>query len=219
MAYSDFALCFSGLVALILLRSFETFAALRLIVTPTTLPCALWCCYFAVMEFIQLFAGLMWVFSPGARFTALAQRQMRDDTARILARVRVRRVRAGYRPDRTAYLHRACCDVGELVQEVTRWGRSWPTALAVLRVAAERAWLHPEAAQFSFVPPLAKLAAEAFIVEQMMGEGLGGLEAFQDEGEWISVAESFDMLRPYEHEASSMVDTLLDGLVELFDSL
>jgi hypothetical protein len=81
------------------------------------------------------------------------------------------------------------------------------------------AWLHPEAAQFSFVPPLAKLAAEAFIVEQMMGEGLGGLEAFQDEGEWISVAESFDMLRPYEHEASSMVDTLLDGLVELFDSL
>jgi hypothetical protein len=31
-----------------------------------------------------------------------------------------------------------------------------------------------------------------------MGEGLGGLEAFRDEGEWISVTESFEMLRPYE---------------------
>jgi hypothetical protein len=45
---------------------------------------------------------------------------------------------------------------------------------------------------------LAKLAAEAFIVEQLMGEGLGDLEAFRDEGEWISVAESFEMLCPYE---------------------
>jgi hypothetical protein len=68
-------------------------------------------------------------------------------------------------------------------------------------------------------PPPYKLAAEAFIVEQLMGEGLGGLEAFQNEGEWILVAESFEMLRPYEQESSSMVDTLLDGLVELFDSL
>jgi hypothetical protein len=50
-------------------------------------------------------------------------------------------------------------------------------------------------------------------------EGLCGLEAFRDEGEWISVAKSFEMLRPYEQEASSMVDTLLDGLVELFDLL
>jgi hypothetical protein len=54
------------------------------------------------------------------------------------------------------------------VQDVQLWGRSWPTALAVFRVAAERAWLHPEAAQFTFVPHLAKLAAEAFIVEQLM---------------------------------------------------
>jgi hypothetical protein len=66
----------------------------------------------------------------------------------------------------------------ELVQEVQQWGRSLPTALAVFRVAAERAWLHPEAAQFTFVPHLAKLAVEAFIVSQLMGEGLGGLEAF-----------------------------------------
>jgi hypothetical protein len=171
------------------------------------------------MEFIQLFTGLMWMFAPGARFTQPARRQMRDDAARILARIRVRRVRAGYRPDREAYLHRACCDVGELCQEVQRWGRSWPVALATLRVAAERAWLHPEAGQFTFVPHLAKLAAEAFITEQLMGEGLGGLEAFKDEGEWISVAESFELLRPYKQEASDMVDTLLDGLVELFDSL
>jgi hypothetical protein len=56
--------------------------------------------------------------------------------------------------------------------------------------------LHPEAAQPTFVPHLAKLAAEAFIVEQLMGEGLGGLEAFRDEGEWISITESFEMLRP-----------------------
>jgi hypothetical protein len=79
--------------------------------------------------------------------------------------------------------------------------------------------LHPEAAQFIFVPHLAKLASEAFIVEQLMGEGLGGTEAFRDEGKWISIAESFKMLRPYEPEVSSMVDTLLNGLVELFDSL
>jgi hypothetical protein len=131
------------------------------------------------MEFIQLFTGIIWAFSPRARFTAYAQHQMRDDAAHILARVRVRRVRAGYRPDRVAYLHRACCDVGELVQEVQRWGRSWPTALAVFRVAAERAWLHPEAAQFTFIPHLAKLAAEAFIVELLIGEELGILEAFR----------------------------------------
>ncbi len=106
-----------------------------------------------------------------------------------------------------------------LVQEVQQWGRSWPITLAVFRVVAERARLHPEAAQFTFVPHLAKLAAEAFIVEQLMGEGLGGLEAFRDEGEWILVAESFEMLHPHEQEASSMVDTLLDSLVELFDSL
>ncbi len=93
------------------------------------------------------------------------------------------------------------------MQEVQQWGRSLPTALAVFRVAAERAWLHPEAAQFTFVPHLAKLATEAFIVRQLMGEGLGGLEAFRDEGEWISVAESFEMLHPYEQEAPSMVDT------------
>jgi hypothetical protein len=31
-----------------------------------------------------------------------------------------------------------------------------------------------------------------------MGEGLGGLEAFRDEGERNSVAEAFEMLRPYE---------------------
>jgi hypothetical protein len=59
------------------------------------------------MEFIQLFTGIMWAFSPGARFTASPQRQIRDDAARILARVRVRRGRAGYWPDCVAYLHRA----------------------------------------------------------------------------------------------------------------
>ncbi len=79
--------------------------------------------------------------------------------------------------------------------------------------------MYPEAAQFTFVTHLAKLAAKAFIVEQLMGEGLGGLEAFRDEGEWILVVESFEMLRPSEQEASSVVDTLLNGLVELFDSL
>jgi hypothetical protein len=138
----------------------------------------------------------MWAFSPGARFTTSAHCQMRDDAARILARVRVRRVRAGYWPNRVTYLHRACCDVGELVQEVQRWGRSWPITLVVFWAVAERAWLHPEAAQFTFVPHLAKLAAEAFIVEQLMGERLGGLEAFRDEGEWISVADSFEVEIP-----------------------
>jgi hypothetical protein len=106
------------------------------------------------------------------------------------------------------------------VQEVQQWGGSWLVALEALQMAAKHAWLHPEAGQFTYVPHLAKLAAEAFIVEQLMGEGLGGLEAFfKDEGEWISVVESFELLRPYEQEASAMVDTLLDSLVKLFDSL
>ncbi len=104
------------------------------------------------MEFIQLFVGIMWVLTPGARFTSFAQCQMRDDAARILARVRVRRVYAGYRPDRFTYLHRACCDVVELVQEIKGWGHSWPVALAALRVSAEHAWLHPEAGQFTCIP-------------------------------------------------------------------
>jgi hypothetical protein len=85
-------------------------------------------------------------------------------------------------------------------------------------MAAKRAWLHPEPGQFTYLH-LAKLAAEAFIVEQLMGEGLGSLEAFKDEGEWISVIESFELLRLYEQEASAVVDTLLDSLVKLFDSL
>ncbi len=82
------------------------------------------------------------------------------------------------------------------MQEVQRWSRSWTITLAVFWAVAERAWLHPEAAQFNFVPHLAKLAAEAFIVEQLMGEGLSGLEAFRDEGEWISVADSFEVEIP-----------------------
>jgi hypothetical protein len=100
------------------------------------------------------------------------------------------------------------------VQEVQQWGGSW-----ALQMAPKRARLHPEAGQFTYFPHLAKLAAEAFIVEQLMGEGLGDLEAFKDEGEWISVVESFQLLRPYEQEASAMVDTLLDSLVKLYDSL
>jgi hypothetical protein len=104
------------------------------------------------------------------------------------------------------------------VQEVQQLGGSWPVALAALQMEAKRAWLHPEAVQFTYIPHLAKLAAEAFIVEQLMGEGLGGLEAFKD-SEWISVVKSFELLSPYEQEASAMVDTLLDSLVKLFDSL
>ncbi len=41
------------------------------------------------MEFIQLFAGIMWVVLLGAHFTSSAKCQMRDDAARILAQVRV----------------------------------------------------------------------------------------------------------------------------------
>jgi hypothetical protein len=104
----------------------------------------------------------------------------------------------------------ACVRVLELVQEIKGWGHSWPVALAALRVLAKRPWLYPEVGQFKYIP---------FLVEQLMGEGLGGLEAFEDEGEWISVTESFELLRPYKQEASAMVDTLLDGLMELFDSL
>jgi hypothetical protein len=93
------------------------------------------------------------------------------------------------------------------VQEVQQLGGLWPVALAAHQMAAKRAWLRPEAVLFTYVPHLSKLSAEAFIVEQLMGKGLGGLEAFKDEGEWISVVESFELLRPYEQEAFAMVSS------------
>jgi hypothetical protein len=171
------------------------------------------------MEFHDIFIGWMWVFQPSARLTPDARRQMQDDAARILARIRLRRVRSGYRPNRTAFLQRACCDVGVLMEEVQRWGVSWPRAFAALRVAAERAWLHPEAHNFTLVPNLSKLAAGAFIAEQLLGAGIAGLEAFRDEGEWMPVGEAMQLLLPVEREASDLVDVLLEGLTGEFNVL
>jgi hypothetical protein len=150
------------------------------------------------MEFAALFTGMLWCFQPGARFTIAARRRMKTEAARILARVRVRRVRAGYRPDRSEYLHRACCDVGELIAEVERWEVQWPAALAVIRASAEGAWLHPAATEFTHVPNMTKLLAGSFITEQLIGEGLARLEAFRDHGEWIPVDEALALLFPIE---------------------
>ncbi len=43
---------------------------------------------------------------------------------------------------------------------------------------------------------------------------MGQLARFQDEGEWVPVAEAMDLLAEVEAEASSMIDTLLEGLLE-----
>ncbi len=169
---------------------------------------------FAAMEFYQMFLGYYWCFAPQAPFNQHAKARLAPDAARILARIRARRVRSGYRPDRQAFLHRACCDFTDLVDEVKRWQVRWPIALAALRVAAEGAWLHPMVSEFTYVPELPKFSCATFVFEQTRGEGMGRLARFQDDGEWMPVAEAMELLAEVEAEASVMVDTLLAGLLE-----
>jgi hypothetical protein len=78
------------------------------------------------------------------------------DADTLLRRIRSDRVHAGYRLNRREYLHRACCDVADLLVEVGSWLMQWPTAMATLAVATEGAHLHEGVLEFSYSPELQK---------------------------------------------------------------
>jgi hypothetical protein len=66
------------------------------------------------------------------------------DADTLLRRIRLDRVHAGYHQNCCEYLHRACCDVVDLLVEVGSWLTQWPASMAVLAVAAEGAHLTKE---------------------------------------------------------------------------
>jgi hypothetical protein len=171
------------------------------------------------MEFNIIFQGFWWMFNGSAVFTKDARDRMMISAARLLTRMRTRRVRSGYRVNRQEYLTRACLDVSDLLVEVKNWGCQWPCALAAFLVSEAGAFLHPEILTFTFVPELPKLTGSLFIYEQLRGEGVGRLAEFVDQGEWMSVAEAMDLMLMVELEARTLVECLLEGLPELFDSL
>jgi hypothetical protein len=149
------------------------------------------------MEFENLLGPVMWMFNISAFFTEAARRGLMEDAARILVRVRHRRVRAGYRPNREEYLHQARCDV-------------------TFRVAAADAHLHPAAADFSYAPQLQELVGSLFKFETTHGYGMSSLAEFREKGEYCSIQEGLSTLHPIELEARGMVEALLEGLPKIF---
>jgi hypothetical protein len=101
----------------------KTFTALELIEKLTLV-------FFAVrenicsdMELENLLNSTVWAFqTSGLYYSHAARQRFMRDADRILRRMRTKRVRDRYRLMRREYLHRACCDVAELLKEIgTRW--------------------------------------------------------------------------------------------------
>ncbi len=138
-----------------------------------------------------------------------------EDAARILVRVRHRRIRACYSPNREEYLHQACCDVSDLLDEVRGWLAQWPVVAATFQVASAAAHLHPATADFSYAPQLQELVGSLFIFEATHGYGMSSLAEFR-EGEYCSIQEGLSTLYPIELEARGMVEALLEVLPEIY---
>jgi hypothetical protein len=64
---------------------------------------------------------------------------MMRDANTILLRLCFDHVCSGYCPCRREYLNRACCDVSDLLKEISSWLTQWPAVMAALVVAAEGA--------------------------------------------------------------------------------
>ena len=160
------------------------------------------------MEFENLLGPVIWMFSVSAFFTEAARRRLMEDAARILVRVHHRRVMAGYRPNRMEYLHQACCDVSDILDEVRGWLTQWPVAAATFQVAAAAAHLHPAAADFSYAPQLQELVGSLFIFEATHGYVMSSLAEFREEGEYCSIQEGLSTLFPIDLEARGMVEAL-----------
>jgi hypothetical protein len=114
------------------------------------------------MEFVALLQPLVWAFQPSAFYTEGARLRLVRDAGTLLRRIWRDRVRAGYHPNRCEYLHRACCDVADLLMEVGSWLTQWPASMAVLAVAAEGAHLLEGILEFSYSPELLKHVSSLF---------------------------------------------------------
>jgi hypothetical protein len=125
-------------------------------VKPIPVPCAYVEFICAEMEFANLMSTVTWAFQPSAFYTRAARRQLVRDANRFLRRIRYKRMQAGFHPDHRECLHRACCDVTDLLEEVQAWAMRWPMVLAAMLVAAEGAFLHPGILEFSYSPELPK---------------------------------------------------------------
>ncbi len=142
--------------------------------------------------------------------TQHADKMMRDANT-ILLRLCFNRVCSGYCPCQQEYLHHACCDVSDLLKEISSWLTQWPAVMAALAVAAEGTHLHKGILDFSYAPNLAKHVCELFTFKVSTR-----LHKFNCEGEWMNVQEAMDMLLPIVMEAREMVEALLKGLPEIY---
>jgi hypothetical protein len=75
-----------------------------------------------------------------------------------------------FKLSRRDYLHRACCDVSDLLNEVSSWLTRWPAVMAV-----EGAHLYEGILDFSYSPELAKLVYGLFTFESLIGHAMGRL--------------------------------------------
>ncbi len=130
------------------------------------------------------------------------------DADRMLCRVRTSRVRDRFRPARREYLHRACCDVSDLLNEVKGWLTRWPDEMAALAIAAEGAHPHPYILEFSYCRELPKMVSALFSFEAIRGSGLGRLVELGQDEELCSREEAAEFLLPIEREAREMVRAL-----------
>ncbi len=158
----------------------------------------------------------MWAFQPSAFYTEGARRRLMGDADRMLCRVRTSRVRDGFRPARRENLHRACCDVSDLLDKVKGWLTRWPDAMAALAISAEGAHPHPYILEFSYSRELPKMVSALFSFEAIRGSGLGRLAEFGQDEELCSREEAAEFLLPIEREAREMVRALYEALPEIF---
>jgi hypothetical protein len=130
------------------------------------------------MKFANLMSTVTWAFQPSAFYTREACCQLVTNASRFLRRIRYKWMRPGFHSDLREYLHRACCDVSDLLEEIQGWPTWWPMALAALMVAAEGAHLHPGILEFSYSPELPKHVSVIFSFDAIRRDGMGRLADF-----------------------------------------
>ncbi len=120
--------------------------------------CAVCKCVCSDMELENLLNSTVWAFQISAFYTNGADRASCGTRTEFSAACGRNECARG--TGRSAeYLHRACCDVSDLITEIESWLTRWPQVMAVLAVAAEGAHLHPGIMEFYFSRELPSMSA------------------------------------------------------------
>jgi hypothetical protein len=147
------------------------------------------------MELEKLLNSTVWGFQTSAFYMHAAWQCL------ILRSMRTKRVRAGYKRE---YLHRTCCDVADLLNEIGRWPTWWQQVMAALAVAAEGAHLHPGIMEFSGIcrscPNMSATFSPFRWSEAAAWESW--LSLSRKESGWVQPGEAMQLLLPIEIEGN-----------------